>query len=348
MIASEVELMDRHRLAHEVLLPATASSELTPQLRELLARGCRSVLLGETREEYLQRAMAPARRQRETPALLRELTAAIATSVGPSVVAVDYELGGIQRLEHVAAPLPSAEEAARMSIEELVERAQGTGEDLAAIGVTLTLGPVVDVVRGANPWLERRNLGPDPALVARIGAAVVTGLQAAGVAATAKHFPGNAIVPTDPATDEARVETGIEELQERDLAPFRAVIESGVRAVMLGPAIVTAIDGARPASLSPLVVQLLRRELRFRGTIITDDLDARSILREAELGVVAVEAVAAGADLLLISEDEAATCAAAIAAAVDRGELAAERLDEAANNVRRLASPAAGLEQSAE
>jgi len=115
------------------------------------------------------------------------------------------------------------------------------------------------------------------------------------------------------------------------------VIGAGVHAIMLSPAVVTAIDGTRPASLSPAVIGFLRKELGFEGTIITDDLDARSILRDSDLGAVAVEALAAGADLLLVGEERATECAAAIATAAEAGVLQPERLQRAAANVRRLA-----------
>jgi len=258
---------------------------------------------------------------------------------GPVLVAVDHELGGIQRLAHLVAPLPSAAQAAALPVDELTERARRTGLDLAALGVTLVLGPIVDVVRGRNPWLHRRNLGPDADVVARVGAALVTGLQSGGVAATAKHFPGHSVVRTDPATEVAVVDTTIEELRQVDLRPFRAVIGCVVQAIMLGPAVVIAIDDARPASRSPATVQLLRDELGFEGAIITDDLDARSIVGDGDLSAGAVEALAAGADLLLVSEEHGVECAVAITSAIARGVLQPERLQRGVRNVRNLSSP---------
>jgi beta-N-acetylhexosaminidase len=329
--------MELGALAHHVLLPATAGCELTPVLGDLLRRGCRSILLGETREEYVAREMTPERVRSESRAGVRGFVERAREAAGGGVViAADCEVGGIERFRAFA-PLPEPAEAVAMSSAALADRVAQAGADLRDLGVNLALGPVVDVVCGPNPWLERRNLGPDHIVVGRVGAAVVEGLRRAGVAAAVKHFPGHPTLPGDPAVDEAVESTvSLDELRERDLPPFKAAIDAGARVVMLGPAVIPALDPLRAASLSPRVIELLRGECGFGGVIVTDDLDARSILGDRTLGAAACAALAAGADLLLVAAEGAAECAAAIVEAVERDDVPRERLAKAVDRVRQL------------
>ena len=324
---------DVRHLAHAVLLPAIADLDLNP-VRRLFERGCRSLLLGETREEYLARSMSDDRRTGETADAVRAMVESLqAYGHGAVVVAADHELPGICRFEHLVPAAPSSTNA-----DEVRAYAAAVGQALARMGVNVTLGPIVDVVRGANPWLRGRNAGRDPAIVAAVGRAMVAGLQSAGVSAVAKHFPGHAAVAADPAVSPAKVRTPLAELDLVDAVPFSAVIEAGVRGIMLGPAVIESLDPDRAASLSPIVARRAREALGSDGILVTDDLDAVSILGSRPVGAVAVEAIAAGADLLLVGAHAAGECADALAHAVRTGGLAFESLAEAAARVHRLAS----------
>ena len=300
-------------LAHAVLLPATAELD-TVEFEPLLGRGCRAVLLGETRAEYLARAMSAERVAAETAERVRDTIAALrARASGELLVAVDHEVVGIRRFEHL---LPR----------------DAPAEGLRDLGVNVALGPIVDVVRGENPWLSGRNLGSDAAVVAAAGRAAVEELQAAGVAAVAKHYPGHPVLPDDPAVSPAVLRGPLDGLEE----PFEAVVAAGVRGIMLGPAVVDAVDPADAASCSREVVQLARERLGFRGTLVSDDLDAAGILRGRTVGEAAVASLAAGADLLLVAAAGASECAEALTRAVVEGRVPEERLAEAAANVGRL------------
>jgi beta-N-acetylhexosaminidase len=174
--------------------------------------------------------------------------------------------------------------------------------------------------------------------VATTARAAVEGLQGAGVAAVAKHYPGHAVVLDDPAVSSAILRTSLDELADVDEAPFVAVIAAGVRGLMLGPAVVEAIDPSEAASCSSAVVRRARERLGFGGTLVSDDLDAVSIRRGRRIGDAAVASLAAGADLLLVSAAAAAESAAAIVAAVVVGRVSAERLANAAAQVGCLAT----------
>lgn len=320
------------RLAYAVLLPAVEG--LDPVLlRPLLDAGCRAVLLGETRAEYLARAMNAERVARETrETVLRAVEALRGQGDEELLVAVDHEVVGIRRLRHLLPPDDGAEPDA------VRETAAAAGRRLRELGVNVALGPVVDVVRGEQSWLAGRNLGPDPARVAAIGAAAVEGLQASGVASVAKHYPGYPILADDPAVAPAVMR---EPLDERDERPFAAVVAAGVRGLMLGPAVVEAIDSRAAASCSAAVVRRARQQLGFTGTLVSDDLDAVGILRGGHVGDAAVASLAAGADLLLVAAQAAPACAAALSAAVTDGRVPVERLADAAERVGQLAPVAA-------
>jgi beta-N-acetylhexosaminidase len=322
------------RAAYSVLLPAFSGLELDDTVRRYLSRGGVSILLGETRDEYLARNMSFERRRSETQAHfmgIAEQAAACADS--PVLVAVDQELGGIQRLHRLVPGMPSADALKGMSADVIEARSYEMASSARVMGVNLFLAPIVDVVTGVNPWLHHRNLGPDPAEVSRIACAFIRGVQRAGVIATAKHFPGHYQTEHDPAVARATVPGPGDGLDV-----FRQVIAAGVQAVMPGPAVFPALDPSQSASTSQRVIGLLRDTLAFDGLIISDDLDAVSILRDNSITETAVTALKAGAHLLLVSSESGLDgIAQAIVDAVENGELDRQQLLNAANRVRHLA-----------
>ena len=325
--------VDTHlsELSYRLLLPAISDLDVG-MVRMLFGRGCRSVLFGETRPEYLARSMSRARGTPESSDSVRAAVRLLQDSAGGAIlVAVDHELDGICRFENL---LPAAPKT--RTVPDVRAYAKATGGTLAALGVNVTLGPIMDVVRGTNPWLDGRNVGADPPLVAALGRAMITGLRTAGVLAVAKHFPGHAKVETDPATSAAFVRTPVDELERLDEPPFVAAVAAGACGLMLGPAVVTGIDPDHPASLSAIVARRARKVVGVDGVLVTDDLDAVSILGDRTVGQAAVAAVAAGADLLLVAAGAADECALAITEAVERGDLPRDLLSEAVGRVQRL------------
>ena len=188
-----------------------------------------------------------------------------------------------------------------------------------------------------------RSFGADPDLVARHAAAAVTGLQSAGVAACAKHFPGHGSTEhRQPSRRRDRLRLdGL--IARRDLPPFVAAIEAGVRAVMPGHLRVPGLAGDLPASLSAAAqTGLLRGELGFDGVIVSDALEMRAVSAPYGIPEAAVMAVAAGTDLLCFGRDQdQATYLAvrdALVEAVRSGRLPAARLEESAARVWRPAA----------
>lgn len=333
---------DLVKAAYAVLLPAFSGLELDDTVSAFLQRGGLAILLGETREEYLARAMTAERQTTETAEHFRAIADRATELAGaPVLIAVDQELGGIQRLHHLVPALPTVSELGGLSVEEIDKRAFETAKAAKSLGVNLFLAPIVDVVTGPNPWLQGRTLSSNAAEVARISSAFISGVQRAHVIATAKHFPGHHITELDPAIAEAHVPGSLNVLQE-GIDVFKTLIAADVQAIMPGPAVVAAIDPDQSASTSPAVISMLRDALGFSGLIISDDLDAVSICRGNSVASTAVASLMAGAHLLLLSSEAGLEeVVRTIVAAVESGELRAEVLLSAAQKVRHAAKAVA-------
>jgi beta-N-acetylhexosaminidase len=179
-----------------------------------------------------------------------------------------------------------------------------------------------------NPVIGDRSLGRDPELVGRLGAALARGLQSAGVAACAKHFPGHGDTSQDSHVDLPRLAHPLSRLEAIELAPFRALSRAGVASVMTAHVVFEALDPVRPATLSPPVMQLLRGACGFDGP-------ANFPLEEVVPG-----AVAAGVDGLLVCHraDVQNRAVDLLRQAVERGSVSRERLAEARARIARLLS----------
>ena len=278
------------------------------------------------------------------PEQLRELISDLRAAAAEPVIAIDEEGGDVTRIAHLTgSPYPGNAALGAVDDVALTEAVYlALGTDLASLGVNLNLAPSVDVNTAAdNPVIGTRSFGADTALVARHAAAAVTGLQAAGVAACAKHFPGHGSTSKDSHDVIATVEGTFADVTRRDLPPFIAAIEAGVRAVMPGHLRVKGLTGDLPASLSAAAqTGLLRGELGFRGVIVSDALEMQAVAGPYGIAEAAVLAVAAGTDLLCFGRDQDeqtyTSVRDALVAAVVAGRLPASRLEESAERVAEL------------
>jgi len=324
--------------AHAVLLPAFETTTLSDDVKRSLEEGGCSILLGESRLEYVARKMSRRRRSAETPETFIQVTREAANLAGAVLVAVDQEIGGICRMHDLVPFFPDIDELADYDTGRFEKIAASVAAAAKAMGVNCFLGPVLDVVTGRNPWLSGRTWSTDPNEIARISSAYVRGVQGAGVAATAKHFPGFHDIELDPATEtDARVAADPGSF-EPGFIPFSDAIRNDVALIMVGPAVVEAFDDEKPASMSPAVIHLLRSRFEFKGVVMSDDLDARATVRGSTVEQVAIDALKAGADFLLLAavDGQMLRVADAIYRAVEKGELAESRLHEAGTRVRTL------------
>lgn len=275
---------------------------------------------------------------------LAELIASLRAAADEPIIAIDEEGGDVTRIAHLTgSPYPGNAALGAVDDVTLTESVyRALGADLAALGVNLNLAPSVDVNTAAdNPVIGTRSFGADTELVARHAAAAVTGLQAAGVAACAKHFPGHGSTSIDSHDVIAAVEGSFDVVKRRDLPPFSAAITAGVRAVMPGHLRVPGLTGDLPASLSAAAqTGLLRGELGFTGVIVSDALEMRAVSGPFGIAQAAVLALAAGTDLLCFGRDTDESTYRevrdALVAAVRSGQLPVTRLEESAARVADL------------
>jgi beta-N-acetylhexosaminidase len=280
----------------------------------------------------------------ENPGQLARLTASLRSAAIEPVIAIDEEGGDVTRISHqTGSDYPGNAALGAIDDVELTRSVYAAlGADLAALGINLDLAPAVDVNTAAdNPVIGTRAFGADPALVARHAAAAVAGLQLAGVAACAKHFPGHGSTTLDSHLVLATVDAPLSVLRERDLPPFEAAIAAGVRAIMPSHLRVPELTGELPASLSRRAqTDLLRGELGFTGVIVSDGLEMRAVSEPYGIPEAAVLAVIAGTDLLCLGRDQDhfsfLAVRAALVEAVRSGRLPGERLEEAAARVAEL------------
>ena len=204
-----------------------------------------------------------------------------------------------------------------------------------ALGIHMAFAPVVDVNNNPkNPVISLRSFGENPQLVAKLGAALVRGIQENGMLATAKHFPGHGDTEQNSHLELARVDASRARIDSVELVPFRAAVNAGVRGVMTFHGVVPALDTANiAATLNPrIMTDLLRGDLGFRGIVVTDALDMNGVLGKMSMAEVTQLAVVAGADVLLMPTDNVG----AIDAVVDgvrTGRFPESRIDA---SVRRL------------
>ncbi|MEU4659713.1 glycoside hydrolase family 3 N-terminal domain-containing protein [Streptomyces sp. NPDC023723] len=330
------------RLALNVLQPGFVGTEAPGWVLRAVADGLSSVVLfARNIDSPDQVARLTERLRAENPAL---------------IVAIDEEAGDVTRIESAAgSSRPGNFALGTVDDPELTEAvAADLGRQLRAAGVSLDYAPSADVNSNPdNPVIGVRSFGTGTDVVSRHTAAWVRGLQSAGVAACAKHFPGHGDVAVDSHHDLPAYLAGREEIEARALPPFRAAVDAGARAVMSGHLLVPAYDPGRPATLSRRILHdLLRGELGFDGLVVSDAIEMAAVTRAYGIGGAAVRAVAAGVDALCVggeSAEESTTelLAGALAGAVTDGALAEERLADAARRVAEFADWSVKLRESA-
>ncbi len=249
----------------------------------------------------------------------------------PLVIGVDQENGTVSRLGSVITKLPGAGAiGATGNPANAREAARVTGKELRSLGILLDFAPVADVnINPRNPVIGPRAYGSDPRKVAAMVGAAVDGFHAAGVASVAKHFPGHGDTTVDSHTGLPVIKHSKAQWRRLDAPPFRAAIEHGVDAIMTAHVVMPELDpSGDPATLSkPILTGLLRGELGFDGVITTDALDMAGVREKYGDSEVAVRAILAGVDVLLMPPD-LPKAYNAVLKAVKSGRITEKRLDE--------------------
>jgi beta-N-acetylhexosaminidase len=211
---------------------------------------------------------------------------------------------------------------------------------LSAIGITQMYSPVCDVnINPKNPEIGVRSFSDDPEVCAKHAVALVKGLQAGGIAATAKHFPGRGDSATDAHDVLDVIRADKKRMHEVELHPFKAAIDAGVMAIMTGHSVYPAFDEEYPTTLSERILTgLLREELGFEGVIVSDAIGMAAILKQWPLPRACALALKAGCDTILLKADDESRsqCFFGVKQAVESGELPEKRLDDAVTRLLRM------------
>jgi beta-N-acetylhexosaminidase len=314
------------RAAATCLFPGFAGTAASDWIRRWAERGLGGVVLFA--------------RNIEAPDQVASLTRALRRERGDLLVAIDEEGGDVTRLEaRTGSSYPGNWALGVVDDPELTEAvAASIASELASVGINFDFAPVADVNSNPdNPVIGIRAFGSEPSLVARHVAAFVTGLQRQGVAACAKHFPGHGDTSHDSHLELPIVHGDV----AAALEPFQAAIGAGVRSIMTAHVLVPGLSPEQ-ATMSPEILgDLLREELGFTGVVVTDALEMRAVSATVGVEAASIRALAAGADAICLgaeTDDPLVTRVhEAIVAAVHSGQLADERLHDAASRVHELA-----------
>jgi|GEM_PF-92521 len=264
-------------------------------------------------------------------------------SLMPYYVSVDEEGGTLSKFKSFFPYIPG-NRAVGLSEDPEAARLLGKiiGSELHSLGLPMNWAPVLDVNTNIdNPVVGVRSFGEDPQLVAQFGVAYIQGMHEAGVAVTAKHFPGHGQVSGDSHIVLPECELTIEQLMEGPLLPFVEAIQAGADSIMMGHLVFPNIpeSGGLPASLSPFfATELLRKQLGFTGVICTDDIEMGAIRKNFSPEDVGVLAVQAGNDMILMchTPEFQSRVIAGIQAAVRDGRIHQSRIDESVLRIRQL------------
>lgn len=253
----------------------------------------------------------------------------------PLIIATDEEGGDIVRASRYtslrSSPFLSPSALYQSGgITALAADATEKAAFLKNLGVNVVLAPVADVSQNEEDYIYDRTIGQNAEITAQYIGAAVNAYNSVGFGCCLKHFPGygnNADTHTGIATDERSAES----IRQNDLLPFKAGIEAGAPCVLVSHNIVTAFDNTLPASLSPVMYDLLRNELAFGGVITTDELDMGAIQEFTGGASAAAAAFKAGCDMVMLTDYEAGFNS--ILQAVQNGEITEQRLDESVERI---------------
>ena len=279
---------------------------------------------------------------------LKALTAGLLRAAAvPLLISTDQEGGEVARIHVGLTPLPSEAfygsigSSSRVFADTLAQ-----GKALKRLGINLNLAPVVDVLSNPNSPIDSRSFGPNPAIDAKLSAAAINGYQSAGIGATAKHFLGLGSVTTNADLALPVVTASRATLEARDMVPMRAAVRAGVDVLLVTRVLIPAFDLNVTAYASPTIVQgVIRRELGFKGAVMTDSLLSNAVLSGPGPAVAAVAALKAGDDILLLGGGaldllhmERAIDAArqALATNLANGTIPTSRLNDAVTHVLQV------------
>lgn len=260
----------------------------------------------------------------------------------PLLICIDQENGLVNRLDEVKFYLPGAMSLGAAASEEIAYKTgMLTSQYLKKLGINWNLAPVLDInTNPNNPGIGIRSFSDNPELASNLAYSFIEGHSENKVLTTIKHFPGLGNTSVDPHFGLPKIDKSIEELDEKELIPFKYAIDKGVDSVMTAHVLFPNIDPSNlPGTMSKVfLTDILKERYSFDGVIVTDCLEMDAISKHYGVGNGAVKALIAGADLVIVShteklQEEAITC---IEKAIENGEITINELEEKISRIEKL------------
>lgn len=276
------------------------------QLGQLVFTGVSGLTLTEEEKKFIEKedigGVILFSKNFETPAQLAELVNSIQVlrSEYPLFICTDHEGGRVVRFKSHFTQFPPMLDVAKLDSPKLVfEIATIMSEELLACGVNLNLAPVCDIWNNEqNKVIWDRAFGTDHETVSKFISSMIRGFETSGMLSCAKHFPGHGNTLKDSHYDLPIVKKSMEEIRAEELQPFIKAVKARVDMIMMAHIIVEDIDPELPCSLSPKAHQILRGELKYKGLILSDDMQMGAITAHRGTGEAAMMAIRAGSDLI--------------------------------------------------
>lgn len=247
----------------------------------------------------------------------------------PLLGAIDAEWGLGMRLEHTIS-FPFQMALGAIGDDKLIyEMGKEIAHQIKRVGLHLNFAPVADVNNNPNnPVINYRSFGEDKVKVAEKSVAYMKGMQDGGLLTTAKHFPGHGDTSTDSHFDLPLIDHSLERLEEIELYPFKELIRAGANGIMVAHLNIPALDSSgRPSTLSkPIITDLLKERLGFKGLVVTDGMEMKGVTKDNQPGIVDMQALLAGNDVLVLVQD-IAKAIAEIGQAVNKGLISQKEID---------------------
>ena len=259
----------------------------------------------------------------------------------PLLLGADQEGGRVTRLPGGLANFPPNKQIGKVNNPEFSYKV-GTllGHELKEFGLNLNFAPVLDINSNPNnPVIGDRSFGNNSEIVSKLGIQTMKGIQSQNVIPTIKHFPGHGDTSVDSHLELPIVNKSLKELKKLELIPFERAIDDGADVVMVAHILLPELDKTNPASMSKAVMtDLLRKQLRFEGVIITDDMTMGAITEHFDIGKAAVESVKAGSDIILVGHDynNVVKITSSLKTAIQSGEISEQRLNESLERIIEL------------
>ena len=226
-------------------------------------------------------------------------------------IAVDQEGGRVQRLRKVCTSTPYLWKLAKVGLKELLAAQNIIAKELKELGFNMNLAPVLDINSNPkNPIIGKRSISNDPKIVVHYGSEIIKLYMKNKIIPVAKHFPGHGDLDVDSHLDLPVLSKTLNELNNFELLPFIKAIKNNVPVIMVGHIQIPVLEKNKkmPASLSKNIIEkLLKKNLNYKGLVITDELNMKGIARNYKLEKAAYKAIFAGADMILFNDNEEKT-----------------------------------------